>query len=189
MVDSKTVLWGQTLVYSAYVVAILLLVGWFAISVTRPTSERPVKPVLFYSFVGFLVVVGVSLHIVTYNTIPWAESELHRDRYTVDQRFDITMVDHEFRLPSSTLEIACPSTVMFAVDSQDLTYGFGLFREDHSMVLQMQVVPGHANEILWEFDDDEVLTIRSTEYSGPDGADMILPDSVVVSGCDEEDAS
>ncbi len=184
MVDSKTVLWGQTVIYSAYVLVILLLVGWFALAITRTGKERPVKPALFYSFVAFLTVVGVSTHIVTYNTIPWAESELHRDRYTVDQRFDITVADHEFQLPSTTLQVECDSVVEFAVTSEDLTYGFGLFRPDESMVLQMQVVPGHDNEILWEFTANETLTIKSTEYSGPDGTNMTIPDAVVVSGCE-----
>ena len=52
---------------------------------------------------------------------------------------------------------------------RDLTYGFGLFRPDNSMVFQMQVVPGHRNDILWQFDRPGVYTIRSTEYSGPAG--------------------
>lgn len=185
MVDSKTVLWGQTLIYSAYVLVILLLVGWFALAITRSGKERPVKPTVFYSFVGFLAITGVSTHIVTYNTIPWSESELHRDRYTVDTRFEITVADHKFQLPADTLEVGCNDVVEFAVTSDDLTYGFGLFRADASMVLQMQVVPGHDNEILWQFDENEMLTIKSTEYSGPDGTDMTIPDAVVVSGCQQ----
>ena len=65
--------------------------------------------------------------------------------------------------------------------SADLTYGFGLFRADHSMLFQMQVVPGHTNDILWQFDKPGVYTIRSTEYSGPAGLDMTVKDAVVVS--------
>ena len=57
--------------------------------------------------------------------------------------------------------------MLFTVTSSDLTYGFGLFRPDNSMLFQMQVVPGHRNDILWQFDKPGVYTIRSTEYSGP----------------------
>jgi cytochrome c oxidase subunit 2 len=74
---------------------------------------------------------------------------------------------------------------MFSVESDDLTYGFGLFRPDNSMVFQMQVVPGRPNDILWEFEKDAVCTIRSTEYSGPEGYQMIVPDAVSVTGCVE----
>jgi cytochrome c oxidase subunit 2 len=70
--------------------------------------------------------------------------------------------------------------VLFDVKSEDLTYGFGLFRDDNSMLFQMQVVPGHKNDVLWHFDRPGVFTIRSTEYSGPKGAFMIIKDAVEV---------
>ena len=76
MVDSSIVLWGQTIAYSFYCIVIILVMGWFALRVTRGKSSV-VKPGLFYAFVGFLIVLGVSLHIITYNTIPWAPVDLH----------------------------------------------------------------------------------------------------------------
>jgi len=86
MVDSKMVLYGQTLAYTFYCIAILLLMGWFALKITRKTGSNVVKPALFYSFVGFLVVLGVSLHIITYNTIPWSPVDLNRSDYTPDMK-------------------------------------------------------------------------------------------------------
>jgi cytochrome c oxidase subunit 2 len=68
------------------------------------------------------------------------------------------------------------------VTSRDLTYGFGLFRQDNSMLFQMQVVPGHRNDILWQFGKPGIYTIRSTEYSGPKGAAMVMKDAVEVVG-------
>ena len=70
--------------------------------------------------------------------------------------------------------------VLFDVKSNDLTYGFGLFRSDNSMMFQMQVVPGHRNDILWYFTKPGVYTIRSTEYSGPKGVFMIEKNVVEV---------
>jgi cytochrome c oxidase subunit 2 len=70
--------------------------------------------------------------------------------------------------------------VLFDVKSEDLTYGFGLFRQDNSMLFQMQVVPGHRNDVIWHFDRPGVFTIRSTEYSGPKGVFMIVKDAVEV---------
>jgi len=187
MVDSSVVLWGQTLAYTLYCVAMMLLVGWFAYRVTRSSEGPGVKPVFFYTFVGFLTVLGVSLHIITYNTIPWTPMDLHRGDYTPDQTFEIMVADHQFHLPAARLAIQCDETVLFAVTSEDLTYGFGLFREDHSMVFQMQVVPGHRNDILWKFEKNGVYSIRSTEYSGPRGVRMIEEDAVEVTGCDVAD--
>jgi len=55
VIGSDTVLWGQAVIYTIYVVAIMLLVGWFAYSITREGPSK-VNPRLFYSFVGSLVV-------------------------------------------------------------------------------------------------------------------------------------
>jgi len=180
MVDSKMVLAGQTLAYTIYCIVIILLVVWFSLNVTGKGKSNAVKPALFYTFVGFLTILGVSLHLITYNTIPWAEMDLNRSDYKPDKTFVISVKDHQFIMPSEKLIINVNDKVLFDVKSEDLTYGFGLFRSDNSMMFQMQVVPGHRNDILWHFDREGVYTIRSTEYSGPKGVFMIKKDAVEV---------
>jgi cytochrome c oxidase subunit II len=180
MVDSKLVLTGQTIAYTLYCLVIILLVAWFAFKVTGKGKSTAVKPALFYTFVGFLTLLGLSLHIITYNTIPWAEIDLNRSEIKADKTFNITVKDHNFIMPSEKLVIKVNEKVLFDVRSEDLTYGFGLFRSDNSMLFQMQVVPGHKNDLLWKFDREGVYTIRSTEYSGPKGVFMILKDAVEV---------
>lgn len=180
MVDSSVVLQGQTIAYTLYVIVILLLMAWFGYQITRGSKESFIKPALFYSFVGFLVVLGVSLHLVTAETIPWKPVDLNREDYKADKVFEISIKDHQFILPSDTLVINSGDLVQFKVSSDDLTYGFGLFKQNNSMLFQMQVVPGHMNDILWKFDKPEVLTIRSTEYSGWKSDKMVLKDVVVV---------
>lgn len=180
MVDSNTVLIGQTIAYTFYVLAIMLLVGWFAYKITKDEKSKEIKPVLFYSLVGFLVIIGVSLHIVTHETIPWKPLDLNRAEIKADKTFNISIANHKFTLPSEKLIINTNDKVMFNVTSKDLTYGFGLFREDNTMMFQMQVLPGHNNDILWQFDRPGIYTIRSTEYSGPKGIDMIEKNVVEV---------
>ena len=153
--------------------------GWFALRITKEGKSK-VKPVLFYTFVGFLTVLGVSLHIITYNTIPWAEMDLNRHEITPDKSFAIDVANHEFFLPDEKMVVTVGEIVEFDVTSLDLTYGFGVFREDNSMVFQMQVVPGHRNDILWKFLKPGNFTIRSTEYSGPKGVAMIVENAVEV---------
>lgn len=180
MVDSSVVLQGQTIAYTLYVIVILLLMAWFGYQITRGSKESFIKPALFYSFVGFLVVLGVSLHLVTHETIPWKPVDLNRADYKADKVFEISVKDHQFILPADTLYINTGDMAHFKVTSDDLTYGFGLFRQDNSMLFQMQVVPGHMNDVLWKFEKPEVLTIRSTEYSGWKGDNMVLKDIVIV---------
>jgi cytochrome c oxidase subunit 2 len=180
MVDSQIVLNGQTIAYTCYAIVIMLLMGWFGYKITRKGKGNKVSNTLFYSFVTMLVVLGVSLHIITYNTIPWAPMDLNRSEIKPDKVFEITVANHQFSLPSEKLTIKVNEKVLFNVTSHDLTYGFGLFRQDNSMLFQMQVVPGHKNDILWQFGKPGIYTIRSTEYSGPKGAAMILKDVVEV---------
>lgn len=180
MVDSNVVLSGQTIAYTLYCIVIILLMIWFAYRVTREGKANFVKPAIFYTFVGFLTVLGVSLHIITFNTIPWAEMDLNRANYKPDKTFSITVQNHKFTLPSEKLVVNVNDKVLFDVTSYDLTYGFGLFRQDNSMMFQMQVVPGHRNDILWQFTKPGTYTIRSTEYSGPKGVFMIEKDVVEV---------
>ncbi len=186
MVDSTVVLWGQALVYTLYALAVLVVVGAFAYKVTRAGSSNRIPTWFFVTWAGILTVTGVSLHLVSANTIPWVERDLDRSAYTPDKTFAITVADHEFALPTDRLLIACDDLVLFSVQSDDLTYGFGLFRQDSTMVFQMQVVPGHENDVLWEFDRNGLYDIRSTEYSGPEGHQMILRDVVEVTGCEAE---
>ena len=185
MVDSSTVLWGQAIAYTIYVVGAMSLVGWFAYRVTRAKEGRGVRPAFFWSFFALLIVAGVALHIVSYNTIPWTPVDVHRAGLDPDKTFVIAMAEHDF-LPKGPFEIDCNDLVRFEVTSEDLTYGFGLFRADQSMLFQMQVLPGHTNDVVWEFTKNGTYTIRSTEYSGPAGYRMVLPDAVRVTGCGAE---
>jgi cytochrome c oxidase subunit II len=180
MVDSNTVLIGQTFAYTFYVLAIMSVMAWFAYKITRDGKSKEIHPSIFYSFVGFLVVLGVSLHIVTHFTIPWKPLDLDRKEITPDKVFDISVANHIFNLPTEKILIKVNEKVLFKVTSQDLTYGFGLFRKDNTMMFQMQVIPGHMNDILWQFDRPGIYTIRSTEYSGPKGVNMIMQDAVEV---------
>jgi len=183
MVDSSVVLWGQTMAYTVYCIVMILLVGWFGWRVSREGKAKTVKPSIFYTFVAFLTVLGVSLHLVTMETIPWVKTDLNRADIKADKVFDITVANHKFQLPSEKMVVNCNEKVLFNVTSHDLTYGFGLFRKDNSMLFQMQVVPGHKNDIMWEFLKPGIYSIRSTEYSGPKGINMIEKDVVEVVNC------
>ena len=183
-VDSTTVLWGQTIVYTLYCVVILMLVGWFSTRLTHKESAHTVSPKMFYTWVGFLVVLGVSLHVVTYNTIPWVKDDL-AGTTNVAATYPITIADHTWKIPGAPLAVPCDKLVKFSVTSADLTYGFGIFRADNSMVTQMQVVPGHPNDLLWTFTRNGTFDIRSTEYSGPAGYHIVAKGAVVVTGCQE----
>ena len=202
MEDSASVLGLLKIVYTIYVFSVMSLMVWFAKGVTNPKGKpRIVKPATFYMYVGLLISIGVSIHIFTFNKIPWVETDFKRHTIEKDPSFDkskqlfnIVAQDQKFTLPADRLnadgqmELECGKYIVFDVVSKDLTYGFGLFRQDNSMVAQMQVVPGSRNDLMWQFHKNGTYHIQSTEYSGPKGGrHMKLTNAVVVKGCDVDD--
>ena len=188
MTDSVDVLNMLKLVYTIYTLSVISLIGWFAMGVVNPKGKpRLVKPSTFYAYVGVLITVGVAIHIVTFNKIPWVEIDFKRDSIQPAQIVNITIEKHEFILPSPKIELKCNEYVLFDVVSKDLTYGFGIFRQNNSMVTQMQVLPGSKNDLMWKFHKYGDYPLGSTEYSGPKGAHMYIKDVFEVSGCDEDD--
>jgi cytochrome c oxidase subunit 2 len=180
--DSLELLSFHWVAYTIYSLLIISVVAWFGFNLTKKHKADPIIRIPFYGFVGFLVVAGVGHHIFTYNSVPWVAQDINRHQAIPDQTFHITIKQHKFNLPTEKMNIKCGQQVMFDVVSEDLVYGFGLFRQDHSMVMQMQV----KNDILWTFNKNGVYNLMSTEYSGPKGNDMFIKNAVEVSGCDEK---
>ena len=180
MIESSDVLGLMKVVYVLYVAAVFSLIGMFAFRLVRPGRVTSKGNVIFYAWVMLLIFTGVGIHILTFKKLPWVKWEMNRDRMVAEKKFDITVGDYRFRLPEERLVIKKGQTVRFSLESKDYTYGFGLFREDGTLVFQMQVVPGHKNDIVWKFDKAATYTIRSTEYSGPKGGNLMVKNAVIV---------
>ncbi len=169
--------------YTIYSFMIISVIAWFAYNLTKKEKAKAVVRIPFYTYMAFLVAGGVGHHIFTYNTVPWVSEDLTRHEITPDKTYHISIAKHHYSMPKEKILIACGEKVMFDVVSSDLTYGFGLFRKDGSMVTQMQVNPGSKNDLLWTFNHNGVFDLMSTEYSGPAGNAMFVPDAVEVRGC------
>jgi len=191
-VDSATVLAGQMIIYTVYCLVIISVIAWIASRLTKDASERPGSAKVFYAWLGFLALIGVSLHVITYNTIPWVKDDLAGTPVDAAHTYTLSIANQRWDIPGGQLQVPCNELVKFSVQSLTspdnptqpaLTYGFGIFRPDKTMVAQMQVVPGRSNDLLWTFNSEGTYSIRSTEYSGPAGFDIVAKDAIVVSGC------
>ena len=128
------------------------------------------------------VLVGVFLvfNVVTLSPlIPWQEW-LFWSSPEPDQRISLVYKDYQIGMPPEGIEVKAGEYVDFVAVSKDVTYGFGVFRKDGSMVFQMQVLPGHENSIIWKFAEPGLYDVRSTEYSGPRHSEMFYPDAIRV---------
>ena len=88
--------------------------------------------------------------------------------------------DYQIGLPAEGIEVNVGEYVEYVALSADVTYGFGVFRPDGTMVFQMQVLPGRENRIVWKFDEAGSYDVRSTEYSGPRHSEMHYADAIRV---------
>ncbi len=181
--------------YTVYALFIISLIAWFGYNLTRKKKTKSIVRVPFYGYMAFLIIAGVGHHIFTYNAIPWVSEDITRHEIKPDYVFKISIKDHKWQLPKEKMVVECGKKVLFDVESEDLTYGFGLFRKDGTMVMQMQVVPKHKNDLLWTFNEEGVFDLTSTEYSGPaeydheTGKDLMLVKDAVEVKCNKKLAS
>jgi len=132
-------------------------------------------------WLGVLAVVFLLVNVITLSPlVPWQEWMLW-SRPTPAQTVSVEFGDYETGLPPEGVEVQVGEFVEFVATSSDVTYGFGVFRQDGTMVFQMQVVPGHENRMVWRFDETGIYDVRSTEYSGPRHSDMLVVDAIRVS--------
>jgi len=93
----------------------------------------------------------------------------------------IQVENYHFIMPQQPITIPLGKVVEFVLVSHDVTYGFGVFRKDGTMVFQMQVVPEpYQNTLKWIFDQPGFYDVRSTEYSGPQNPFMYVPNAIEV---------
>jgi len=127
-----------------------------------------------------LISVFLIFNVVTLSPlVPWQKWILWSN-HAPDERVSIEVENYQFHFPPGGIEVKANDYVEFTVVSKDVTYGFGVFRPDGTMVFQMQVIPGHANRMVWKFDTPGTYDVRSTEYSGPKHSEMFVKDAIRV---------
>ncbi len=126
-----------------------------------------------------LIVVFVIVNVITLSSlIPWQKWQIWQNPIP-SQVIDVTY-DKNVITMDAPVQVKAGEFVQFSATSTDVTYGFGVFRKDNSMVFQMQVLPGRSNLIIWKFDEPGMYDVRSTEYSGPKHNDMVVRDAIEV---------
>ena len=133
------------------------------------------------SWLYFLLAVVLIGNLVTLSPlIPSANNALWSGTPPVET-ITIQVQDYRFIMPAKPISVPLGKVVKFVLVSHDVTYGFGVFRKDGTIVFQMQVIPlPYTNTLLWVFDQPGMYDVRSTEYSGPLNPTMYVPNAILV---------
>lgn len=127
-----------------------------------------------------LIAVFLVFNIVTLSPlVPW-QQWLMWSNPTPSKTFAVEVADYNMTFPDKGVAFKAGEYVEFVATSRDVTYGFGVFRQDGTMVFQMQVLPGYTNRIVWRFDSPGTYDVRSTEYSGPRHSEMHYKNVITV---------
>lgn len=131
-------------------------------------------------FFAILISIIVLAHIVTLsNLVPWQEWRLW-SKPVPAKTYAIEVTDYKFKFPENPMAIEKGKFVEFTLTSLDVTYGFGVFRKDGTLVFQLQVLPGYKNRFVWNFTEPGNYDVRSTEYSGSRHSEMLVRDAIKV---------
>lgn len=171
--------------YGLYFVLVSVFLIWFIFKVKRKTNPEKSKPTSGVNkreikFFALLVIVVIIAHVVTLsNLVPWQKWRIW-SKPTVVKRYDIEVSDYKFNFPEQPMTINAGQFAEFALTSKDVTYGFGVFRKDGTMVFQLQVLPGYTNRYVWNFSEPGYYDVRSTEYSGSEHSTMLVKNAIHV---------
>jgi len=143
----------------------------------RPKMEKSERSWLYFLLaivlIGNLVTLSPLIPSASYGL--WTQSPV--------ETITIHVENYHFIMPQNPIILPLGKVIQFIVVSSDVTYGFGVFRKDGTMVFQMQVVPEpYKNTLLWIFDQPGFYDVRSTEYSGPQNPLMFVPNAIQVEG-------
>jgi cytochrome c oxidase subunit II len=127
-----------------------------------------------------LIAVFLVVNVITLSPlVPWQKWLLWSNPEP-QASYTVEFQNYEIQMPAGGMQAKAGEFVAFTAHSADVTYGFGVFRKDGTMVFQMQVLPGHENQIVWKFDTPGSYDVRSTEYSGPRHSEMFYADAIRV---------
>jgi len=125
---------------------------------TAPVVHR-LRRVLFVGFlVAFAAVFAISVRAYPY--IDFRRHSVGMPAVTVDVQAN----QWSWALSRTQVPVGVP--VEFAVTSQDVNHGFGVYAPDGLLLTQVQAMPGYTNRLVYRFARPGAYTIRCLEYCG-----------------------
>lgn len=169
----------QVLVLISFLVVtgVLVLVFQMVFASTKNATDIAPAQVNRYRGLWFLTL-GVILGVVFFFTLPrspyllFVHERPEKIIVVTAQQFAFTLSDESLdreKTPTETSGgIALPAGAMveFRVTSRDVNHGFGIYDPEHTIIAQVQAMPGYVNRLRIRFEKPGTYNVLCLEYCG-----------------------
>ncbi len=152
--------WIITLVLVGLLAVVFVSVLWRASapaaagSTANPSRYR--MPLLW-----LLVVVGIGATYGTLSVWPYGPGGA-----ASGEPMTVTVTAAQWSWDISQTELPAGKLIVFAVTSNDVNHGFGIYNPDLKMLTQVQAMPGYINRVYYTFPTPGTYQIMCLEYCG-----------------------
>ncbi len=151
------------MVTGVVVAAIILIALYVGKSAASPEDgfQDGLKKLRSFYFVALLVVIVVLLGVTLgSNAIPYPQAKKGEPDLVVKVTGRVWSWDiNQTTLPAG-------KDIEFAVSSEDVTHGFGIYNSDGEILAQVQVMPGYVNRLRYTFPEAGTYRVLCMEYCG-----------------------
>lgn len=143
---------------------------WFWIVIrSRGIVTLPYERIAFHGEqirIRLFAVVGIVLLMALIVSIRWLPYRAFAVARLGPPSVRVAVTAKMWQWTLSQMEIPRGATVEFAVTSDDVNHGFGIYSPSGRLVAQVQAMPGFTNHLVLKFSQPGQYLVRCLEYCG-----------------------
>ncbi|MDD5558347.1 hypothetical protein [Candidatus Methylomirabilis sp.] len=155
----------------------LVLVFQMVFFSTKKTNDIAPARVNRYRGLWFLML-GIILGVVFFFTLPrspyllFVQERPEKIIVVTAQQFAFTLSDESLDREKTSAEasggtvLPAGALVEFRVTSRDVNHGFGIYDPEHTIIAQVQAMPGYVNRLRIRFEKPGTYNVLCLEYCG-----------------------
>ncbi len=152
---------------------IFAITNWLIRSTATPASAESVAPKIYgmrAKYFVFIVVVALGTLFVSLQGLPYTPPNGATPDYTVSVAgkmwsWEITGIQNNMDNSAAT-GIPAGKLIEFAVSTDNVNHGIGIYNEAGEILTQTQAMPGYPASIYYEFDQAGTYHIVCMEFCG-----------------------
>ena len=116
--------------------------------------------------ITLFAIVGIVLLLALIVSIPWLPYRVFAVARLGPPTVRVTVAAKMWQWTLSRMQVPRGATVDFAVTSEDVNHGFGIYSPSGRLIAQVQAMPGFTNHLVIKFSEPGQYLVRCLEYCG-----------------------